>query len=81
MKVSTNSTATFSPRTAAANTEAWSENRPAATASFARQKVSVRHSGNERFAEKPSIFSPSHAAPGTRLRRFSSQGMRLARCA
>ena len=50
-------------------------------ASALRQKVSLRHAGSERFADSPSIFSPSQRAPGTLLRRLKSHGTRLAACA
>ena len=47
-------------------------------ASAARQKVSRRHSGRRRLAERPSSFSLAQAAPGSLSRRFISHGTRLA---
>src|SRR2546427_13292430 len=55
----------------------WSRSRKVC-ASGARQKVSLRQAGSERLADRPSSFSPSWRSTGRRLRRFSSQGMRLA---
>jgi hypothetical protein len=78
LKVSTNNTAALPPARAAAIVSAALANRPGCAR---RQKLSWRQAGNARLADKPNNFSPSQAAPGSVLRRFSNHHQRPASAA